>query len=86
MAMDVRLNAKERGESKQRVFACRLTDGRIAVVQSQEESEIQFYSTIADAKQAVAILVPDSKLPLFSDYELSEVRHTLSMAQAKAAV
>jgi len=55
-------------------------------VQSQEESEIQFYSTIADAKQAVAILVPDSKLPLFSDYELSEVRHTLSMAQAKAAV
>lgn len=78
MVMDVRFNGRMRTEDRWRVFVCRLTDGRYAVVPEALDAEVLFYPNLAEVKQHVALLVLDIRIPLYQDYELAEVRRVLS--------
>ncbi len=79
MLLDLRLNGKERGEEKRRAFVCRLTDGRIAVLVPGKTDPVSFFPTLAAAKQEYAVLIPDTRIPMYDEYELKDVRRTLGM-------
>lgn len=86
MVMDVRFNGRKRAEDRCRVFVCRLTDGRMAVVPECVEADIDFYHNLAEVKQQIALLIPDIRIPIYGDYELEGVRRVLNTAMAVRAM
>ncbi len=86
MVMDVRFNGRKRTEDRCRVFVCRLTDGRMAVVPESHEADVYFYHNLAEVKQQVALLIPDIRIPIYGDYELDGVRKLLTTAAAVRAM
>lgn len=85
---DVRFNGRERAGEKRRVFVCRLTDGRVAVIadKTPDESPPDFFPDLGAAKQQIALLVPDIRIPIFQDYELKAVRRQLNELSATPAM
>ena len=79
MVLDVRLNGKERSGEKRRVFVCRLTDGRIAVLAPRESDIPTFYPTLTAVKQDIAVLVPDIRIPIYDEYELKGIGRSLGI-------
>ena len=84
---DVKFNGRERAGAKRRVFVCRLTDGRLAVLPESQEEEMLCFSTVAELKQQILLLVPEIRIPVYEDYELNAVRQKLKgLSSATQAV
>ncbi len=78
MGIEAKYNAKQRTGAKSRAFVCRLTDGRVAMLLEGEESGPQFARTFDEVKKAVALLVPEIRIPMYDEHELPHVLRLLS--------
>jgi len=77
---DVRFNGRQREGDRRRVFVCRLTDRRVAVVleSPEEEAQLLYFPDLAEAKRQIAFLVPDARIPMYEPYELSALTRKLN--------